>query len=493
MAASQLDLDAIQLFDTGRFYVLEWLDPEEDDGRKECAVMVIMKRAGGLLLAIPDGFLPEETLVDGTEDERAMVGHSKVMTVAGVLLEEGVTTPIGSNICFGGRYGHGRLGQASRDGGRGGHSSKLLRGGRVACTDLGLVRGARGWRSQERAPVVHTRADRGQCRGVNKELERELKSKGKASSSRWGYAFRRSKREGKETYHRLPFGSTSRGNDSSSNFDKPASACDSEAAELGGEDGIPREHFRNAVSAFRRTSPSSFDRSFGKRDPKAPKGETNFDPSSPAPSKLTNRVEGDGGDQRRGPRRGRCGQSNVGSERSSHQPGGPPHSRSPGPNAGIARRSDFRHERSFGSGPATDGACKPERSFLSCSPDADGEENGPHEPFRAALWNSDVERHQRCEVPREVWGLWQTEGAWGGDVPGHGGIRLHDGGELRSSKGQHSTAGSHAGAGKLGSGPLRLGTAAHASGGCSGLNLHSSAGFLSQPLQSLRTERTRSG
>lgn len=74
MALEALSLEEVKLFDTGQYYVLEWLDPEEEDGRKECAAIVIMKRSNGLLLAIPTGFLPEEVLAVGAEDEDSMVG-----------------------------------------------------------------------------------------------------------------------------------------------------------------------------------------------------------------------------------------------------------------------------------------------------------------------------------------------------------------------------------------------------------------------------------
>ena len=94
----QEDLEALEVADGHHFYVLEWLSAAEVDGRRECIAMVVMKRAGGLLLAIPEGFLPEDVVAEGGEDENAVVGHSTVITAAGVLLEQGVLTPIGRQV-----------------------------------------------------------------------------------------------------------------------------------------------------------------------------------------------------------------------------------------------------------------------------------------------------------------------------------------------------------------------------------------------------------
>ena len=50
--------DLVPLCDGVVRYVLEWQAGPEEDGVQEALAMLVMKRAGGLLLAVPVGFIP---------------------------------------------------------------------------------------------------------------------------------------------------------------------------------------------------------------------------------------------------------------------------------------------------------------------------------------------------------------------------------------------------------------------------------------------------
>eukprot|EP00435_Cladocopium_sp_Y103_P057911 s1162_g20.t1 len=54
---------------------------------------VVMKRAGGLLAAVPVGFLPDEVLAGSSTSPTGLVGPSTEVSVPGVLDEDGVETP----------------------------------------------------------------------------------------------------------------------------------------------------------------------------------------------------------------------------------------------------------------------------------------------------------------------------------------------------------------------------------------------------------------
>ena len=79
-------------------YVLEWNLEDEVDGTAEMFALVVMKRAGGLLAAVPVGVIPAEVLGEGQLPNPGLVGPSTVLTVPGVLDENGVESPIGTDL-----------------------------------------------------------------------------------------------------------------------------------------------------------------------------------------------------------------------------------------------------------------------------------------------------------------------------------------------------------------------------------------------------------
>lgn len=70
-------------------YVLSWPPPVEGEEPTECSVLVLMRRDGGFLLALPSMFLAEEVIEAGnTGDGQAIFGPS-LRTVVPLVLEDG--------------------------------------------------------------------------------------------------------------------------------------------------------------------------------------------------------------------------------------------------------------------------------------------------------------------------------------------------------------------------------------------------------------------
>ncbi len=80
-------------------YVLTLEDTETDvDGSKEAKVLVVLKRPGGVLLAVPAGFIAEDLLEQGNGGSDSMVGPSLNITVPGVVLDNGVVSLTGTTV-----------------------------------------------------------------------------------------------------------------------------------------------------------------------------------------------------------------------------------------------------------------------------------------------------------------------------------------------------------------------------------------------------------
>ena len=94
-----LTLESLVLLDQDiEPYILSW--PEEEmDGEKEAKVLALMRREDGVLLAVPDGFLPASQLVLANEGlESGMLGPSNVFEIPGVILDGGRTNPTGTSL-----------------------------------------------------------------------------------------------------------------------------------------------------------------------------------------------------------------------------------------------------------------------------------------------------------------------------------------------------------------------------------------------------------
>ena len=79
-------------------YVLEWDSGDPQDGQAEAFAFVVMKRAGGLLAAVPMGFLADEVLSGTALAISGLVGPATTVKVPGILLEEGPESRIGADI-----------------------------------------------------------------------------------------------------------------------------------------------------------------------------------------------------------------------------------------------------------------------------------------------------------------------------------------------------------------------------------------------------------
>lgn len=74
-------------------YVLEWNSEDSLDGMKEAFAIVVLKRAGGCLLALPEGFLSVEDLREGGE-MGSVLGPSVSMVVNAMHVD----APVGLEI-----------------------------------------------------------------------------------------------------------------------------------------------------------------------------------------------------------------------------------------------------------------------------------------------------------------------------------------------------------------------------------------------------------
>ena len=274
MALETLSLEEVKLFDTGQYYVLEWLDPEEEDGRKECVAIVVMKRSNGLLLAIPTGFLPEEVLAAGAEHEDSMVGRSSVITVAGVLLEEGVVSPIGAQLqtlvvdmdvavlvhlremedvepIMQGFSEDDPYAVPSRD--------ELL------AKALAWLESLDGL-GERLGPLWYTPAQTEESTEEAKVSQGGLPKQRPKAAPRGGGIPRRAKREGKEAYNGFSVSVTPGGVAGPADPDQSASVSIPEAAEYGGQTGEAEQCGLDVVSTFGRSGFSSKPSRLGKGD-----------------------------------------------------------------------------------------------------------------------------------------------------------------------------------------------------------------------------------
>eukprot|EP00435_Cladocopium_sp_Y103_P057106 s564_g19.t1 len=98
--AGPLDMSAVELAtENMEPYVLAWPLGQPEDGEAECAVLALMKREEGILLAMPTAFLPEEVVQRGNSgDDTAVFGPSLQCEVPSVLVDGGVISPTGVEV-----------------------------------------------------------------------------------------------------------------------------------------------------------------------------------------------------------------------------------------------------------------------------------------------------------------------------------------------------------------------------------------------------------
>eukprot|EP00435_Cladocopium_sp_Y103_P024841 s3901_g6.t1 len=80
-------------------YVLSWTLGEVVDGDAECTVLALMRREDGVLLVLPDGFLPESIVERGNAGEEGVIfGPSRAFDVPAMIVDGGVPSRTGSTV-----------------------------------------------------------------------------------------------------------------------------------------------------------------------------------------------------------------------------------------------------------------------------------------------------------------------------------------------------------------------------------------------------------
>lgn len=80
-------------------YVLEWPSVPDSDGISEAQVLVVFKRQGGFLVAVPAGFIPQSVLDRANQGvEAGPVGASASLVVPGIIVDNGVRSLTGQDL-----------------------------------------------------------------------------------------------------------------------------------------------------------------------------------------------------------------------------------------------------------------------------------------------------------------------------------------------------------------------------------------------------------
>lgn len=98
---AKLELQNLVSLAEGRvLYILDWPSQEEEEGSIEAMAFVVMKRVGGLLLALPENALPAEDLQQANASEvgGSVLGPSTTLRIRGVVSEGGVDSSTGSTM-----------------------------------------------------------------------------------------------------------------------------------------------------------------------------------------------------------------------------------------------------------------------------------------------------------------------------------------------------------------------------------------------------------
>ena len=95
-----LDLGSLQLAtETLEPYVLSWAVGDGLDGEAECSVLVLMKREEGVLLVLPDAFLPSSVVELGNSGaEHVVFGPSLRCEVPAVIVDGGLVSETGTTV-----------------------------------------------------------------------------------------------------------------------------------------------------------------------------------------------------------------------------------------------------------------------------------------------------------------------------------------------------------------------------------------------------------
>ena len=80
-------------------YVLQWSALPAEDGESEIFALVVLKKPGGILLALPHGVLTEEEVLRGNQGESgSLLGYSVEVNVPSVILDGGAVHATGESV-----------------------------------------------------------------------------------------------------------------------------------------------------------------------------------------------------------------------------------------------------------------------------------------------------------------------------------------------------------------------------------------------------------
>lgn len=80
-------------------YIIFWGDEDSEEGVVEAEVLVVMKRDGGFLMALPPDVIGEEQLQEGnTLQDDLLVGVSTAFKVPAMMLQDGAMVPLGIEV-----------------------------------------------------------------------------------------------------------------------------------------------------------------------------------------------------------------------------------------------------------------------------------------------------------------------------------------------------------------------------------------------------------
>ena len=192
--------DLVEISQGRVLYVLEWNSEDVGaDGKKESFTIVVLKRSGGCLLALPQGFLSAEEL-SSAEVPGEIIGPSHSVVVQGVVMEDGVQTEIGAEVPVllvdmdKSVANYMRLPEEVED-----LAHMFLPDDPFAFPrpdELGKVFGMAAEFGAHRCRMV---SNRGDCIQRPRNSKEKGCSKASKSRSRWGYIYR--KRQAKEDNH----------------------------------------------------------------------------------------------------------------------------------------------------------------------------------------------------------------------------------------------------------------------------------------------------
>ena len=477
MAEVQAEMDFLE-FDTVQTisqslqtYVLEWESGEELEGRREAMALAVMKRAGGLLLALPISFLSEEELAEADTGDNVL-GPSVVLTLPGVVIVDGQESPIGTEAELLVVDADQEICRFMRPFQRSGEAIAecFFPDDPFAVPSSGeLLAKTMGWlQSYNPAPEVEWYANEVTAESTPPATPKATPQRSRRPKAR--YEFRRRQTKKNDDGFTGSFHSDHHGD--SAGFLRPDSDVGGSSVKFGragGERKLCGISVGKAPFSFSGKGSSEVSGSSGEFDEGPSKGAcSSTDPSRERISSPSSARVGEG-EELGGASKLRSCKGHDGPECGDHFFGGSDSGKQFGPHAGVA--GDFvRYKRSFGPGEVAGGIGSAQGNLFPLCGSFDGSANGSDLGGRSAIWSVDGSWHFRNKILRTVWRIWSSTRPGPGPISADEHLRFHDGRKHRGSKRQPCPFDCHGGTSLHRSGSVRPWTGAHAArrltGGC---------------------------